>query len=319
MEQVRAAFAGHYDIERELGAGGMATVYLARDVKHDRRVAVKVLRSELATALGPDRFSREIQIAAQLSHPHILPLHDSGEADGLLYYVMPYVEGESLRDTLRREGQLPIHEAVRILREVADALAYAHSHGVVHRDIKPDNVMLSRRHAMVMDFGVARAMTAAGVGTLTTVGVALGTPTYMAPEQATGELHIDHRADIYALGALAYEMLTGRPPFEGETVQAILSAQVLEPPEHVAKRRPSVSPQLAALVMRCLEKNPADRWQTAEELLPQLDVAVTPGGGVTPTATRPVKIRRAAPNVGRRWWIGSATAALVVAGVGGGW
>ncbi|HEY5545678.1 MAG TPA: serine/threonine-protein kinase, partial [Gemmatimonadaceae bacterium] len=206
LDRLREVFAGKYEIERELGAGGMATVYLARDAKHDRRVAIKVLRPELAAALGPDRFPREIRIVAQLQHPHVLPLHDSGELAGFLYYVMPYVEGESLRRKLDREGQLPVHDAVRILREVTDALAYAHSQGVMHRDIKPDNVMLSGRHAMVMDFGVAKAVSAAGGETLTTVGVAVGTPQYMSPEQATGSENLDHRSDIYSIGILAYEL-----------------------------------------------------------------------------------------------------------------
>ncbi|MCH8937172.1 MAG: serine/threonine protein kinase [Gemmatimonadetes bacterium] len=189
----------------------MATVYLARDLKHDRDVAVKVLKPELAAALGPDRFLREIKIAAQLQHPHILPLHDSGEADGFLYYVMPFVRGESLRERIQKEGELPITEAIKILREVVDALA--HEQGVVHRDIKPDNIMISGRHALVMDFGVAKAVSeATGRQQLTTAGVALGTPAYMAPEQATADPNTDHRADIYAVGAVAYELLTGRPP-----------------------------------------------------------------------------------------------------------
>jgi serine/threonine protein kinase len=198
-----------------VGQGGMATVYLAEDLKHGRRVAVKVLRPELAAALGHERFVREIGIAAQLQHPHILPLFDSGEAEGFLYYVMPFVEGESLRERLTRDGSIPIHEAVRIIREVVDALAHAHQHGIVHRDIKPDNVMLSGRHATVTDFGVAKAVSAAGSDKLTTVGMALGTPTYMSPEQAMGETDLDARADIYSVGALAYELLSGHPPFEG--------------------------------------------------------------------------------------------------------
>ncbi len=209
FERLQAALADRYHLEREVGQGGMATVYLAQDLKHHRKVALKVLRPELAAALGPERFVREVETVAQLQHPHILPLFDSGEADGFLYYVMPFVDGESLRERLKREGALPIHEAVRILREVVDALAHAHQHGVVHRDIKPDNVMLSGRHAVVTDFGVAKAVSAAGTDKLTTVGVALGTPTYMAPEQAMGETNLDARADIYSVGALAYELLTG--------------------------------------------------------------------------------------------------------------
>jgi serine/threonine-protein kinase len=191
LERLRAAFGGRYDIERELGAGGMATVYLARDLKHDRLVAIKVLRPELAAVLGPDRFPREIRIVAQLQHPHVLPLHDSGETSGFLYYVMPFVEGESLRTRLDRDGALPVHDAIRVLREVVDALAYAHAQGILHRDIKPDNVMLSGRHAVVMDFGVAKAVSDAGGQRLTTVGVAVGTPQYMSPEQATGQADLD--------------------------------------------------------------------------------------------------------------------------------
>src|SRR6266508_2477298 len=215
---LRNALADRYRLERELGQGGMATVYLAEDVRHHRQVAVKVLRSELAATSGSDRFFREIEDAARLQHPHILPLLDSGEAHGFYYYVMPYVAGESLRERLARVGELPIHDAVRILVEVVDALAAAHAAGVVHRDIKPDNVMLSGRHALVMDFGVAKAVSeATGRNKLTTAGVALGTPAYMAPEQAAADPHLDHRVDIYAVGTMGYELLTGSPPFTGLT------------------------------------------------------------------------------------------------------
>jgi len=289
FERLKAALADRYAIQEVLGAGGMATVYLAQDVKHDRRVAVKVLRPELAAALGPERFLREIKMAASLQHPHIVPLYDSGETDGFLWYVMPYIKGESLREKLVREGELPIPEAVRILRDVVDALAKAHSEGVVHRDIKPDNIMLADRHALVTDFGVAKAVSeATGREKLTTAGVALGTPAYMAPEQAAAAPNIDHRADIYAIGALAYELLTGRPPFTGNTPQMILSAHVTQAPEPVTKHRETVSPALAQLVMRCLEKKPADRWQTAEEMLSHLEALATPSAGMTPTDTRPV-------------------------------
>ena len=292
LDRLKAALADRYAIEHEIGAGGMATVYLAEDLKHHRKVAVKVLRPELAAAIGPERFLREIEIAAQLHHPHILPLYDSGESQGFLYYVMPYEEGQSLRDRLAREGELPITEAVRILRDVVDALSSAHEHGVVHRDIKPDNVMLSGRHALVTDFGVAKAVSeATGREQLTTAGVALGTPAYMAPEQAAAAPNIDHRADIYAVGALAYELLTGRPPFTGNTPQMILAAHVTEAPEPVTDHRPAVPPVMAQLVMRCLEKKPADRWQTTEELLAQLEgLITTPSGGITPTDTRPIQI-----------------------------
>ncbi len=291
VTRLSAALADKYEIKRELGAGGMATVYLARDLKHDRDVAVKVLKPELAAALGPDRFLREIKIAAQLQHPHVLPLHDSGEADGFLYYVMPYVRGESLRERIQKQGELPVTEAVKILHEVVDALAHAHEQGVVHRDIKPDNIMISGRHALVMDFGVAKAVSeATGRQQLTTAGIALGTPAYMAPEQATADPNTDHRADIYAVGTVAYELLTGRPPFTGATPQMILAAHVTEQVEPVTKRRDKVSPALEALVMRCLEKKPADRWQSAEEMLPHLEALSTPSGGLTPAHTMPVTV-----------------------------
>ncbi|MFN2315662.1 MAG: protein kinase [Gemmatimonadales bacterium] len=315
ISRLREAFAGRYDIERELGAGGMATVYLAKDPKHDRQVAIKVLRPELAAALGPDRFPREIRIVAQLQHPHVLPLYDSGELQGFLYYVMPFVSGESLRTRLDREGPLPIQDAVRILREVADALSYAHGHGILHRDIKPDNVMLSGRHAMVMDFGVAKAVSDAGGQTLTTVGVAVGTPQYMSPEQATGQSNLDQRSDIYAMGILGFELLTGRAPFTGQTAQAILSAQVLETPPAITSLRASVPPALADLLARCLAKNPADRWQTAEELVHLLEGIVTPSGGITPTTTRPLKPVEAPASVGgtRKWLVGVGAVVLVAA------
>ncbi|HEX9582612.1 MAG TPA: serine/threonine-protein kinase [Gemmatimonadales bacterium] len=321
IDRLNAAFAGKYQVDREVGSGGMATVYLARDVKHDRKVAIKILKPELSAALGPDRFPREIRIVAQLQHPHILPLHDSGETEGFLYYVMPFVDGESLRTKLDRDGQLPVHDAVRILKEVTDALAYAHGQGVMHRDIKPDNVMLSGRHALVTDFGVAKAVSSAGGDKLTTVGVAVGTPAYMSPEQASAEAHIDQRSDIYALGILGYELLVGSPPFTGKTAQAVLSSHMLETPPDIVEKRPAVPPPLADLLMRCLEKNPADRWQTAEEILHQLEVVATPSGGVTPTDTRPIRVTRGrkAPKSSRRWMIGSVMAVTIV-GVGlGGW
>ncbi len=308
-----AALADRYRIERELGAGGMATVYLAEDLKHHREVAIKVLRPDLAAALGADRFTQEIEIAARLQHPHILGVFDSGSADGFLYYVMPYVEGESLRERLTRQGELPVHEAVRLLVEIADALGHAHARGVVHRDIKPENVMLSGRHALVMDFGVAKAVNeASGRNRLTTVGVALGTPAYMAPEQASADPHLDHRVDIYALGVVGYELLAGRPPFVGGSPQQVLAAHVTQAPEPLSTHRPSLSPALAGVVMKALEKRPADRWQTAEEMVAQLEPLMTPSGGMTPTGTRPIEA------VGRpRRWPKIATAAVVL-GVGAG-
>ena len=285
----------------------MATVYLAEDLRHRRKVAMKVLRAELAASLGPDRFVGEIEVLARLTHPHILPLHDSGVADGFLFYVMPYVDGESLRTRLDRAGEMPVGDVVRILYEVADALSYAHELGVVHRDIKPDNVMLSGRHALVMDFGVAKALSAAtGRHAITTAGIALGTPAYMAPEQAAADSGMDHRVDIYALGAMGYEMLTGMPPFTGRTAQEVLSAHVTREPAPVAERRPGTPSALADLIMGCLAKRPADRWQTADEVRQRLEALVTPSGGITPTTTRPVAA--VARPAGRR-------TRLVVAGV----
>ncbi|MEO8637199.1 MAG: protein kinase [Gemmatimonadales bacterium] len=289
IARLTAALADRYRLERELGAGGMATVYLAEDLKHHRKVAVKVLRPELAATMGSDRFAREIEVAARLVHPHILGLIDSGDVDGFFYYVMPYVEGETLRERLARAGEMPVHEAVRLLGEIADALAVAHKAGVVHRDIKPENILLSGRHAMVMDFGVAKAVTeASGRQQLTTAGVALGTPAYMAPEQATADPQLDGRVDIYALGVLAYEMLTGYPPFHGLNPQQTLAAHVTQAPVLVGQRRPGLSPALESVVMRCLAKRPADRFQSADELLAALEPLATPSGGMTPTHTQPI-------------------------------
>ncbi len=294
--RLASALADRYRVERELGAGGMATVYLAEDLKHSRKVAIKVLREDLAASVGAARFLREIAIAAQLQHPNILALLDSGEANGLLYYVMPYVEGPSLRDRLTKSGEFPVAEAIRLLVEVTDGLAYAHERGVIHRDIKPDNVMLSGRHALITDFGVARAVSAAGSGhTVTSLGVALGTPAYMAPEQATADPNVDHRADIYSLGVLAYELLTGRPPFTAVTPQQVLAKQVTEAPDPVSRHRPALSPELEALVMRCLAKRPADRWQSAAELLGALEPLATPSGGTAPTSVRITATRRRSP------------------------
>lgn len=283
LARLTAALAGLYTIERELGRGGMATVYLAQDLKHRRQVAIKVLQPELASALGPERFLREIEIAARLTHPHILPLHDSGVAAGLLYYVMPHIEGESLRDRLERDRRLSI-DAVRVItREVADALSYAHAHNVVHRDIKPENVLLSGGHAVVADFGVAKALGAATDTTSTTnSGVALGTPAYMAPEQAAADRATDYRADLYALGVIAYEMLAGHPPFAGRrTAQQVMAAHLTEAPRPVAEFRPDCPAPLAALVMRCLEKTPEMRPPQAADVVQALD-AVQTRGDVSP-------------------------------------
>ena len=316
LARLRTALADRYTIERELGQGGMATVYLAEDLRHHRKVALKVLKPELAATVGAERFHREIQIAAQLQHPNILAVYDSGEAAGFLYYVMPYIEGPSLRESLSQHGELPVAEAARILRDVADALAAAHAKGVVHRDIKPENIMLSGRHALVADFGVAKAVhEATGRQTLTTAGAALGTPTYMAPEQAAADPHTDHRADLYAFGVMAYEMLTGQPPFVGATPQAVLSAHVTEPPVPVTQRRATIPPTLAQLIMRCLAKKPADRPQTAEELLPVLEVLATPSGGITPTDTQPVRGLLRGQSRWRRIAVFSFGALVIIGGV----
>ena len=290
IARVTAALERSYRIERELGAGGMATVYLAEDLKHHRKVAVKVLRPDLAATMGSDRFLREIEVAARLQHPHILGVLDSGDAQGFFYYVMPYVEGETLRDRLARSGELPVPEAVRLLAEIAEALAAAHGSGVVHRDIKPENILLSGRHALVMDFGVAKAVTeASGRQQLTTAGVALGTPAYMAPEQASADPQMDGRVDIYAIGVMGYEMLSGFTPFHGLNPQQTLAAHVTREPTPLGTQRAGLSPSLEAVIMRCLAKRPADRYQTADELVAALEPLATPSGGMTPTGTQPVK------------------------------
>jgi serine/threonine-protein kinase len=258
--RLQVALTGHYTIQRELGRGGMATVYLAQDLKHHRKVAIKVLKPELAAALGPERFLREIEIGAQLNHPHILPLHDSGEADGFLYYVMPLVEGESLRDRLIREKQLPLDDALQIAREVTDALSYAHSHNVVHRDIKPENILLESGHAVVADFGIARAITAAGGEKLTATGVAVGTPAYMSPEQAAGSKDLDGRSDLYSLGCVLYEMLAGEPPFTGPTAESVVHQHLTVEPRSITALRPAVPRWVAAALTRALAKTPADRF-----------------------------------------------------------
>ena len=265
LERLQVALAGRYVVERELGHGGMAVVFLAQDDKHHRSVAIKVLRPELAAALGPDRFLREIEFAARLNHPHILPFLDSGETDGMLYYVMPYVEGESLRDRLSREGQLPVEEAVRIACEVAEALSYAHNHDVVHRDIKPENILFTSGHALVADFGIARAITSASSEKLTETGIAIGTPAYMSPEQGSAEPRLDGRSDIYALGCVLYEMLAGAPPFTGPSAQAILARHSLDlvPPLRTVRR--AIPEWLEAAIEHALAKAPADRFLTAAQ------------------------------------------------------
>src|SRR5688500_10021956 len=275
ISRLGAAVSDRYRIERELGAGGMATVYLAHDLRHDRDVAIKVLHPDLGAALGAERFLSEIRTTARLQHPHILPLLDSGDAEGLLYYVMPVVTGESLRARLERERQLPITDAVRLAREIASALDYAHRHGVIHRDVKPENVLLHDGQAQVADFGIALAVQSAGTQRLTQTGLSLGTPQYMSPEQAMGERVIDARADIYALGAVTYEMLTGEPPFTGVSVQAVVARLISEEPRPLMVQRKSIPEHVEAAVLRALEKLPADRFASAAEFATALDAYTT--------------------------------------------
>ena len=310
---LNAALAGHYIIDHELGRGGMALVYLARDVKHERFVALKTLRPELAVALGADRFLREIKLAARLQHPNILPVYDSGDAAGTLYYVMPFVEGESLRDRLEREPQLPVDDALQIAKEVAEALAYAHSHDVVHRDIKPENIMLTGGHAIVTDFGIARAISAAGGDKLTQTGLAIGTPAYMPPEQAAGTGHVDRRSDIYSLACVLYETLAGQPPFTGPTAQAIMARHSLDAVPRLKIVRDAIPDQLETVIERALEKVPADRYQTSGEFVKALTAASTGQVSRVTAARRPASVRR-------QWWRSlpaAGVAALVV--IAGAW
>jgi serine/threonine protein kinase/Flp pilus assembly protein TadD len=287
QDQLARALAGHYRVQREVGRGGMATVYLAQDLKHRRSVAVKVLHPHLAANVGSERFLREIEIAAGLNHPHILTLIDSGSADGLLYYVMPFIEGETLRGRLAREGRLPVEDALNITRQVAGALAYAHGHGVVHRDVKPENVMLHEGEAMVTDFGIAKALSG-GSESLTQTGMSLGTPVYMSPEQASGELDIDGRSDIYSLGCMLHEMLTGQPPFTGPTVQAIIVRRFTEAPPPARAQRPEVPPDVERALLRALARVPADRYPAAAEFAQALAASAgarTPPGGAPTVIT----------------------------------
>jgi eukaryotic-like serine/threonine-protein kinase len=276
--------AGRYTIERELGRGGMATVYLAADLKHGRRVALKILHPELAMGLGPERFLREISVAARLSHPHILPLFDSGEADGVLYYVMPYVEGESLRMRLEQAKPLSVEETVTIGRAVASALDYAHRHGVVHRDIKPDNIMIHQGEAMVTDFGIAKALARSGDDTLTEAGLLVGTPTYMSPEQAAGEADLDGRSDIYSLGCVLYEMLCGRKPFEGPSALAILAKHITDDPIPLHVAAEAIPAAIEAIIVRAMAKAAEDRFPTAGDLRRALDDAAESPGSAPETA-----------------------------------
>ena len=263
MARLAAALADRYRLVRELGQGGMATVYLAHDIKHDRKVAIKVLKPELAAVLGAERFIVEIKTTAALQHPHILPLFDSGEAAGFLYYVMPYIQGETIREKLNRETQCGVEEAVRIAREVADALDYAHRHGVIHRDIKPENILLHDGRPMVMDFGIALALSAAAGGRMTETGLSLGTPHYMSPEQATAEKEISGRSDVYSLASVLYEMLAGQPPHLGGSAQQIIMKIIAEPAELVTRYRKAVPANVAAALAHALEKLPADRFDSA--------------------------------------------------------
>jgi serine/threonine-protein kinase len=322
LERLQRALRERYAIERELGAGGMATVYLAVDLKHDRRVAIKVLHPELAATIGAERFEREIRLAAKLQHPHILGLYDSGHADGLLFYVMPFVEGESLRDRLVREGQLPVDDAIQIALEIADALRYAHTHGIVHRDIKPENVLLSGGHALVADFGIARAASEGAGAKLTQTGVAVGTPVYMAPEQAVGE-SVGPTADLYSLGAVLYEMLAGEPPFAGKSAQAIMARHAMENVPSVRVVRPTVPEEVEEAIFAAMAKVPADRPQSAGQFAELLGVPIgataarraairATAARRAPTSARLVSVQPAALRW-RRWWV-VASGVMALAG-----
>lgn len=303
FEHLATALMDRYRLDRVLGRGGMATVYLAEDLRHRRRVAIKVLHPELAASVGVERFLREIAIAAQLTHPHILPLFDSGEANGSLYYVMPYVEGESLRDRLNRERQLPLTDAVQVAREVADGLGYAHSLGLVHRDIKPENILLSGGHAVITDFGIARAISAAGSEKLTATGLAVGTPAYMSPEQAEGAATLDGRSDVYSLGCLLYEMLGGEPPFTGSTAQAILARKASQPAPPLRALRDTVPDDVERTVLASLARAPADRFPTAAAFAEALEHH---GGPIVAGRPRHRAMRWAVavaiPALGLAWW-----------------
>ena len=310
------SLGGRYRIGRELGRGGMASVHLARDEKHGRDVAIKVIRQDLSASLGHERFLREIEIAARLRHPNIVPLFDSGEVDGSLFFVMPYEEGQSLRERLRENGALPIADALNVMRDVARALCYAHEHGVVHRDIKPDNVMLSGGAAVVTDFGIAKAvsvaLTDASDATLTQAGTVIGTPAYMAPEQATGDAGVDHRADLYSFGCLGYELFAGCPPFQADSSHLLIAAHIATPPRPIDELRPDVPAPVAELLSRCLAKAPGDRPQSARELLPILDGV--PSAGFSPPRPKQGPERRWSQS--RTW---TAIAALAAAAAIGGY
>jgi serine/threonine-protein kinase len=314
LNRLQSALADRYRIEGEIGAGGMATVYLAQDLRHDRKVALKLLRPELSAVIGAERFLAEIKLTANLQHPHILPLFDSGEADSHLFYVMPFVEGESLRARLNREKQLPVAEAVRIATEVASALDYAHRHGVVHRDIKPENILLHDGRALVADFGIALAASKAGGNRMTETGMSLGTPHYMSPEQAMGEREITARSDVYALGVVLYEMLTGDPPFTGSTAQAVVARVLTEAPRPILPQRHTIPPEVEAAVLTALEKLPADRFGTAAEFAEALAGRGT--GAVARTAVTAARAGAAPAGKSRLDPVKIGLAAALVAAAG---
>jgi tRNA A-37 threonylcarbamoyl transferase component Bud32/TolB-like protein len=311
LDRLTAALHDRYRVEHEIGAGGMATVYRAHDVKHDRKVAVKVLRPELAAVLGGERFLTEIQLTANLQHPHILPLFDSGEADGFLYYVMPYVDGESLRDKLNREYQLPIDETVKITTAIASALEHAHRQGVIHRDIKPENILLKDGQAVVADFGIALAVDTAGAARLTETGFTLGTPEYMSPEQAVGDRHLNARSDVYALAAVVYEMLTGEPPHTGKTAKALIAKLLSTPPVPLRTIRDSVPEALDVAVRRALSMSPADRQASAQRFAEDVERGGT-GGSQVGVVPEPVRGRFLVRRVAY-----AAAAAIVIIGSAG--
>ncbi len=308
-QELSTALAGRYSIERELGRGGMATVHLAHDVRNNRRIALKVLHPQLAFTLGADRFAREIRVAARLDHPNILRVLDSGDIGGQLWFAMPFVEGESLYERLRREPQLPPAEALRITRGVAGALAYAHDQGVVHRDIKPDNIMLAGNDVLVADFGVARAVSEVQ-SRLTATGMIVGTPTYMSPEQAAGDMHIDGRSDVFALACVTYEMLVGEPPFKGPTPQMTLMLRLMQPARPV---RPvvDVSEEVEAALLRGLAKDPAQRWATAAAFADALEGRLPPPPA--PASSQPVPEPEPAASPKRWPWLAAASAAGIAA------
>jgi serine/threonine-protein kinase len=317
LDRLRNAIASRYEIEREIGHGAMATVYLAKDLKHNREVAVKVLLADVGFALGPERFRREIDLASHLSHPHILPIYDSGDADGELYYVMPYIAGESLRARLNRERQLPLDEALRITCEVASALDHSHRHGIIHRDIKPENILLEDGQALVADFGIARAVSAMGEEKLTSTGVSLGTPTYMSPEQGMADPGLDGRSDIYSLGCVLYEMLAGQPPFTGRTTQALIARHSLDQVPSLSIVRQTIPEGVEDAVMRALAKAPADRFSTAADFASALKACDTSGMGTSRRTGRRTQGRR--PNKRSRTLVAFAVAFGILAISGAAW